>query len=187
MGSSGWKASSLTEPAWPGSLYRILLEVVSHTYTNLQQSLGQGRNGPKKIPASPGGSPAGWNNLCVDKHQFPRRKMLLWLAQENREESTGPVVKTSLPRLHFSPQGTEMDLKAGRSKKSLIAQGQGEKSALGMGRTLTSTPNTLHVQASPWAGSEEPRAPPDCNPSQPAALKMAFPPAVPHEPLASIS
>lgn len=36
MGSSGWKATSLMEPAWPGSLYKILLLVVSHTYTNLQ-------------------------------------------------------------------------------------------------------------------------------------------------------
>lgn len=35
MGSSGWKATSLMEPAWPGSLYSILLLVVSHTYTNL--------------------------------------------------------------------------------------------------------------------------------------------------------
>lgn len=31
MGSSGWKASSFTDPAWPGSLYNILLDVVSHT------------------------------------------------------------------------------------------------------------------------------------------------------------
>lgn len=31
MGSSGWKASSFTDPAWPGSLYKILLDVVSHT------------------------------------------------------------------------------------------------------------------------------------------------------------
>lgn len=54
MGSSGWKATSLMEPAWPGNLYRILLLVVSHTYTNLQgimkkkvrafQSWGQGRS-----------------------------------------------------------------------------------------------------------------------------------------------
>lgn len=35
IGSSGWKATSLTEPAWPGSLYRILRDVVSHMYTNL--------------------------------------------------------------------------------------------------------------------------------------------------------
>lgn len=132
MGSSGWKASSFTEPAWPGSLYRILLEVVSHTYTNLQQSLGQGRNGPKKIPASPGGSPAGWNNLCVDKHQFPRRKMLLWLAQENREESTGPVVKTSLPRLHFSPQGRD-GFESWEVKEILDSTGTGRKICTGNG------------------------------------------------------
>lgn len=35
IGSSGWKATSLTEPAWPGSLYRILRDVVSQIYTNL--------------------------------------------------------------------------------------------------------------------------------------------------------
>lgn len=35
-GSSGWKTTSLTEPAWPGSLYRILRDVVSQIYTNLK-------------------------------------------------------------------------------------------------------------------------------------------------------
>merc|ERR1712086_587872 len=33
IGSVGWKSTSLTEPTCPGSLYRILRVVVSHTYT----------------------------------------------------------------------------------------------------------------------------------------------------------
>lgn len=35
IGSFGWKSISFTDPLWPGSLYKILLEVVSQIYTNL--------------------------------------------------------------------------------------------------------------------------------------------------------
>lgn len=44
IGSSGWKATSLTEPAWPGSLYRILRDVVSQIYTNLKTQTWNGEN-----------------------------------------------------------------------------------------------------------------------------------------------
>lgn len=58
--------------------------------------------------------------------------MLLWLAQESREESTGPVVKTSLPRLHFSPQGRD-GFESWEVKEILDSTGTGRKICTGNG------------------------------------------------------
>lgn len=167
MGSSGWKASSLTEPAWPGSLYRILLEVVSHTYTNLQQSAGEGRHGPRKTPV-----PSwfcSWNDLCEDKQELPRSKVGKCCSDRPRraEAEQGGVRsgKNLTANSDLTPQGTEMDLKAVMPKKSFIVQGQGANQHWEWGGGVSpsqTAPNTLCTPRHPLGlavRSSEPPSP----------------------------